>query len=228
MSQALHLNLLNPLERKSSSPIRGKFMLAFATGLVFSVILLWALVLAVLLTIASCRVSSVEADIRVRQHQSKENDALKAKLVNSQAEIDQFDYYVNGRRTRGNLLRLIALAVPEGVSLTLMEIPEPGDQHLQPRPGVKAAPLQGPTETTERVELRLAGFAKSEKDVFHFMDTLKGSAFTNDLLIAENPSNVEDKSPRVLAFRQEMAPSGERHGVFFDVIYLIKPREFAK
>jgi len=229
MSNVLHLNLLNPHERKSSSPVRARILLPVGAGICLAFVLLWGTFVGVQYAFVSSQCRAAEDKIASLEPTHTASERIKAQYRLLQASEEQFGYYLNGRCARGELLRQLAYATPEGVTLTALKIPPPPEQNLRPPPGSKQPPLQGPTETSEKVELRLTGLAQTEQDVFQFMNALKGSGFTNLVVIAEHPEKPEDASPRVLAFRQEspFAANGRRD-VFFDIVYTLKPRVFVK
>lgn len=228
MSNALHLNLLNPHERKSPSPVRARILLPVGAGICLAFVLAWGVLVGIQYAFVINERGSVRTEIAAIESAHAASEKVKSQFRNLQASEEQFDYYRNGRCTRGELLRRIAYAVPEGVTLTALKIPPPPDQNLRPPPGSKQPPLQGPTETSERVELRLTGLAQAEQDVFQFMNALKDSSFTNHVVIAEHADKPENVSPRVLAFRQESPAANGRRDMFFDIVYTLKPREFVK
>jgi len=210
---ALHLNLLNPMERRSASPVRAKFILPVVAGLVMLFVLVWGGFVGIQLVIATSKVDSIRSAIVREANRTAETEALKAKSANLQAEIDQYAFYLNGREKRGELLKRLAFAIPDGITLTSLAIPP--------------SPEQGATQAVERIELRLIGLAGREQDVFKLMQALEGNAFTGLVSIVKHPDVGQLESPRVLAFRQEAPTDGHRN-VFFDIIYDLKPREFVK
>jgi len=224
---ALHLNLLNPTERRSTSSVRAKFLLPVIAGLITAFVLLWGGFIGIQLAISSGKVSDVRAAIAREADKTAESDRLKGQLANLQAEADQYAFYLHGRQKRGELLKRLAFAIPESVTLSSLAIPPPPEQNLKRPLGSKLPPLQGPTQTVERVELRLTGLAERERDVFQLMQTLEGNSFTGLVSIVKHAKAGERESPRVLAFRQE-APNTSRRGVFFDIVYDLNPREFVK
>jgi len=229
-ANALHLNLLTEQDRLPPPSIQAKALLPVLSGAVLVGMIVWGVVVAVQLTSTESAVKRLRRNIAAHTAQNAESESVKAKCDDLQAEAEQFSYYVNGRRTRGDLLRKLASVIPTGITLNGLSIPPPPPQELRPPPGVPLPPLQGTTQKVERVELRLTGLAKSDADVLRLMDNLKESAFTNDIVIVEEAADESNKSPRVLAFRQESSQQGEdrRQDVFFDIVYELKPREFAK
>jgi len=223
-AKALHLNLLTPHERKSASPVRARIILPIIAGICLVFVLGWAVLVGIQLTYASSRSESVEAQITALSGEHALVTALKARYRNQLAEKEQFDYYANGRVTRGELFKRLAYAIPEGITLSALSLPPPADQRLRPPPGSPQQALQGPNETSESVQLRLAGTANAEQDVFQLMNALKGDAFTNLVVIAERPTPPAPESPRVVAFRQVAG----QQGVYFDLVYELNPRRFVK
>jgi len=228
--KALHLNLLNATERRSTSPVRARVLLPVIAGFVMLFVLLWGGFVGIQLAVVKSKISSVRSAIDREASKTAESQALKAKPATLQADSDQYDFYLHGRQKRGELLKRLAYAIPESVTLTALVIPPPPEQVLKRPLGSKLPPLQWPTQTVERVELRLTGLAEREQDVFKLMQELEGNAFTGLVSIVKHQSDVkkgQQESPRVLAFRQE-APTAGHRGVFFDIVYDINPREFVK
>jgi len=225
--KAIHLNLLNPTEHRSASPVRAHVLLPVIAGFVMAFVLAWGGFVGVELIIYGSKVSAVRKAIAREAGKTAESDALKAKLGNLQAEADQYAFYLHGQQKRGELLKRLASVIPEGITLSALSIPPPPEQNLKRPLGSKLPPLQGPTQSVERVELRLMGLAKQEQDVFKLMQALEGNAFTGLVSIVKDPAPGDRESPRVLAFRQE-APTVGHRDVFFDIAYDIAAREFVK
>jgi len=226
---AFHLNLLTPHERKSSSPVRARILLPLIAGIGLAFVVAWGAFVGLQLAYVSSQADGIRSEMDALHGEHAVVAQLKSKFRNLQTELEQYSYYMNGRRPRGELLRRLAYAIPESVTLTALTLPPPPEQNLRPPVGSKQPPLQGPTETSERAQLRLTGVASSEQDVFQLMTALRSGEFTNDVIIVEHPASPADESPRVFAFRQDAAtrPDG-RQDVFFDIAYTIKPREFVK
>jgi len=192
-------------------------------------VLLWGGFVGVELAIANYKVDKVKAAIAQKSGLASLSDAWLDKLKTAQAEAEQYDYYLHGRKARGELLKQIAFAIPEGISLTALQIPQPPGQELRRPLGSRLPPLQGPTQAVECVELRLTGLAQREQDVFQMMRAFEESALTGMVAIVKTPASGQRESPRVLAFRQEAPQPGTgRRDVFFDIVYDLKPREFVK
>jgi len=227
--KAFHLNLLNPSERCQVSPVRAHLILTVITNCVMGLVLLWGGFIGIQLAIVRMKISSTREAIAKHASKTAEGETLKSKLQDLQAEGDQYAFYCNGRQPRGELLKQLAFAVPDGIVLTSLTIPPPPAQTLTRPPGSKLPPLQGPTQSVEHVELRLTGLALRENDVFQLMRTLEGNAFTSEVCVAKGTSPGGRESQRVLDFRQEAPQAGNgRRNVFFDIVYDLKPREFVK
>jgi len=226
--KALHLNLLNPTtERHSTSPIRAHVLLPVIAGFVMLFVLVWGGFIGIQLIFAMSKANSVKSAIDREAAKTAESNVLKAKLANLQAEADQYAFYLHGQQKRGELLKRLAFAIPESVTLSSLVLPPPPEQNLRRPLGSKLPPLQGPTQTVECVEMRLTGLASREQDVFQLMQALEGNAFTGLVSIVKHPTDGRSESPRVLAFRQEAPTIGHRD-VFFDIVYDLNPREFVK
>jgi len=113
-AKALHLNLLTPHERKSASPVRARIILPIIAGICLVFVLGWAVLVGIQLTYASSRSESVEAQITALSGEHALVTALKARYRNQLAEKEQFDYYANGRVTRGELFKRLAYAIHAG------------------------------------------------------------------------------------------------------------------
>jgi len=223
-----HLNLLNQADQKAPKDERKRIFSMIVASFVLLAICVWCGFIAIQYSITNGRLKELNAKIGDLAKEEAECEALKAKLTDQQSESDQQDYYLHGRQVRGELLKKLAYAMPEGVTLSAMAIPEPPDQGLRRPPGSILPPRQGPTGTTERVELRLTGLATREQDVFQLMQALEGESFTGLVVIVKSPEPNEQTSPRVLAFRQEAPAETGRRNVFFDLVYDLNPREFVK
>jgi len=224
---ALHLNLFNPAEQRATENTRKRVLFVFLAGLVLLVVGVWAVLVGVQLSACKGKIVDARTAIARLAKDSAESERLRSKFGDLQSEAEQYDFYCHGRQDRGELLKRLAFAVPETVSLTALTIPPPPKQVLRRPPGSKLPPPQGPTQTVERVELRLTGQAVREDDVFKLMRALEGNAFTGLVSIVKQPGVGERESPRVLSFKQDAPVSGHR-GVVFDIVYDIKPREFVR
>lgn len=226
---ALHLNLLNPEVEETSSPndARTRVLLCVLAGFAALFMLLWAAFVSIQLAIIKGKISHVKSAVAREANQAAESTALKAKLVDLQAETEQYAYYAHSRQRRGDLFKRLAYAVPEGVTLSALVLPSPEGLAIRSRPGAASALPPTQPSAVEPAELRLTGLAIREQDVFQMMQALEGNAFTGLVSIVRHPVTGEKESPRVLAFRQE-APTSARRGVFFDIVYDLTQREFVK
>jgi len=227
--KALHLNLLHPSEQHSMSPVRLRVLLPVIAGSVAFFVLLWGAFVGIELAMIKSKVAAINSAIGQKSGEAALSGAWVDKLKNATAEADQYAFYLHGRQTRSELLKRIAFAIPEGVTLSTLQLPPPPEQELRRPLGSKLPALQGPTQTVECVELRLSGLAQSEQDVFQMMRAFESDAFTGLVSVVKHQIAGQKESPRVLAFRQEAPQLGTgRRDVFFDIVYDITPREFVK
>jgi len=227
-AKALHINLLSAQEAIPKPRALSTIVLPCLAGFALAAVVCWGIVLCVQISLAGSHLRQVKAKIAMHTAQSAQSGALKAEYRDLLAENAQYQYYVNGRRPRGNMLKGIADVVPDSVMLTELKIPPPPEQKLKPPPGVPLMPMQGTTQTVDQVELRITGLARDESGVFKLMENIRNSDFTNFL---ENVSSPDRENPRVLSFRQETTRqpgAGAFNGVFFDLAYDLKPREYLK
>jgi len=227
----LHLNLLHASERQSSSPVRLRVMLPVFAAFACVGCLVWWGVLAGQLVLVKAQSASLQQDLAAKKAEHGGVLRQMAAERETQSEIDQLAMYAHGRRTYGNLFRRFAVAVPEGVQVLALEIPEPPVQNLLPpgaKPGPKVKPLLGPTNTVEGVALRILGRTVKETPVESLMKALEGPAFTNVLVIAKGVP-ADQASPRIRSFQQDTAPndSGLRL-LTFDIEYRCAERRFEK
>ena len=227
----LHLNLLHAGERMSSSPVRLRVMLPVLAALACVGCLVWWGVLAGQLMLAKMQNDSLRKDLAAKK--SVHGGILQQMTAERemQAELDQLAMYANGRRTYGELFKRFADVVPDGMQLLALEIPEPPVQNLLPpgaKPGSKAKPLLGPTNTVENVSLRVIGRAVKEKPVGALMKALEGPAFTNALVIAKDAPS-DKSSPRIRSLHQETSSAGGGERLLaFDIEYRCAERRFEK
>ena len=224
-AKAMHLNLLQESERLSSSPVRAKVLLPIISGLCLAAVLLWWVFLWLQLGLISTEAEELRASVTANQSAYAEVCKLKDEMGAKDAELGQFTGYVRGRRVWGEALAALAAALPEGIQLTALEIPEPPPQNLLPPPGIKLPPLLGPTNALEQVTLRIAGRTAREETLLKFLGAVKGEpSFTNVLVFAEGDA----QSPRMRQFGQDATTDAEgNRAIVFDVEYRTPGRNFA-
>ena len=228
-AKAIHLSLLQDSERLSSSPVRPKVILPIATGVFLAAMLLWWVFLLLQGGLVSSELSDLRSEIAATDKAYAEVCKFKDVLRAKESELDQFRGYMKARRIWGETLAAVATAMPEGIQLGLIEIPEPPPQNLNPLPGIRLPPLLGPTNELEAVTFRIAGKTAREAYVFDFLDAVKVTpAFTNNLLIAQKQGAKGEPSPRMRQFGQDkMTDEGGRRAIVFDVEYATEGRRFA-
>lgn len=228
-AKAIHLNLLQDSERLSSSPVRPKVVLPIATGVFLAATLLWWVFLLMQGGLVSSELSDLRSEIAATDGDYAEVCKLKDVLRSKESELDQFKGYMKARRVWGETLAAVATAMPEGIQLGLIEIPEPPPQNLNPPPGIRRPPLLGPTNELEAVTFRVAGKTAREAYVFDFLDAVKATpAFTNNLLIAQKQGAKGEPSPKMHQFGQDKTTDeGGRRAIVFDVEYATGGRRFA-
>ena len=228
--KAIHVNLLRDAERVSSSPIRPKVILPLVSGLALVSVLGWWGFQQMQIKLVDSEITSLQSEVDRQRKDFAEACKLKESMQAKEAELNQLKGYLKGRRAWGELLAELALTVPSETQLTLVEIPEPPPQNLQPPPGSKLPPLLGPTNAEERVVFRLAGKAVREESVLSMLKTIKTSAaFTNSLIVAAgDPKGGRETSPRMRKFGQDaVADTKGNRAIVFDVEYETPGRSFA-
>ena len=137
----LHLNLLRPEEKTSSSPVRLRVMLPILSLLLCAACAIWWGVLFMQGLLLNGKVTSVRADLEGKKTAHAAILAKMADMRERQAQLDQLYAYKKGCHKYGGLLAKLAEVVPEEVQLTALTIPEPeaaapsgADQHDRVRP----------------------------------------------------------------------------------------------
>ena len=226
--RAIHLNLLYEAERLSSSPVRAKVVLPLIAAVFLAAMLLWWVFLFVQGFFVEREIKSLRAEMASTERDYAVVRRLKGVLSGKSAELDQCRGYMNARRPWGETLAAVAAAVPSGVQLGMIEIPEPPPQNLLPPPGIKLPPLLGPTGAVETVTFRLSGKSVREAYVFDLLDAVRESeAFTNAVVISSGGAGKTSVSPRMRQFGQdrEVGDGGSR-AIVFDVEYATPGRRF--
>ena len=234
---AYHLNLLMESERVSSSPVRFRVMLPVLSMLACLGLAVWWAILGGQLMLAKTNVSRLETELRVHDAANREFLAKMAELNEINARLAQLDCYSNSVLRRGEMLASLAEVMPLKVQLVRLEIPAPAHPAVpkpppppKPKPGQKKKPAvpvtPGPTGYVERATMTLVGRTPKETPVLSLMESLESETFTNDLVIVRNPRDP-NLSPRVRAFKQDVAKKGEgARMLVFDIEYLLRGRRF--
>ena len=225
-AKTMHLNLLQESERLSSSPVRLKVMLPIVTGVILAATLGWWGFLQLQLGMIGSEVKALKAEMAANRSAYDQVCKLKTEMRAKEAELGQFKGYSRARRTWGDALAALPEAIPDGVQLSMVEIPPPPPQNLNPPPGVKLPPLLGPTNATEDVVFRIAGRTAREESLFAFLKSVKVSApFIDALVFAEGGAT---QSPRMRQFRQDsIADADGNRAIVFDIEYRTPGRNFA-
>ena len=225
-SPVMHLNLLHPAERRSSSPVRLRVMLPLLAGFALAVALGWWAVLETRLILVENEVKSWKKELAAKAREHAEYCAARDRMRALEAEDRQEKGYLNACLKWGDFLAAFPSACPDGMQLTTLEIPLPPPQNLIPPPGVKAPPLLGPTGVLERVTLRLAGRTVAEERLIALLQNLSAGEFTNVLVQAKDAKGAS-ASPRMRQFRQDAnADLDGSRAIVFDVEYKTVGRRF--
>jgi len=222
-----HLNLLHPEERLSSSPIRVRVMLPILAITACGAAVIWWGVLFMQLLLLRGEVASIKTVLEQRKQEHSTILSEMAHARDCQAEVDQLQGYANGRRRYGALLSRLAEAMPEGVQLTSLVIPEPPPQQLRDPAKPLAPALLGPTNVTEAVWFRLSGRTQQAAQVTELLTRFTGAEVTNALVVTGQ--QAPNPSPRIRSFTQESTvdQSGRRL-LAFEVEYRGVERRFSK
>lgn len=226
--KAVHLNLLRETEVLSSSPVRLRVMLPILAALASVAMLVWWGILSGQILMAKSGTEQMRADL---ERSRSANTAVMEKMQLASeldAELEQLTYYRNARHAWGETFTSLAEVMPLKVQLTRLTIPPPPPQNLANPKGPRYPALKGPTNTVDAVSLVLTGRTPRETPLQSLMDSLKGDAFTNALVITRDPRAAK-KSPNVLSFRQESARDrGGRGMLAFEIEYTARERNFSK
>ena len=234
-SSAYHLNLLMESERVSSSPVRFRVMLPILSLLACLALAIWWTILGGQLMLAKTSLRNLETELRNHDHAHRDVLAQMAQINNLTARLAQLDCYSNSILRRGEMLTSLAEVLPLKVQLVKLEIPPPEPPAIpkppKTKPGarppkVPIAVVLGPTGYVERATLTLVGRTPKETPVMSLMESLESETFTNAIRIVRNPLDP-NLSPKVRAFKQDVAKSGENSRMLvFDIEYALTERRF--
>ena len=225
-SPNLHLNLLRPEEKASSSPVRLRVMLPILSLLLCAACVIWWGVLFMQGLILSGKVTSMRADLEGKKTAHAAILSQMADMRERQSQLDQLDAYKKGCRKYGGLLAKLAEVIPAEVQLT---IPEPPPQMLSDPKNPKRPPLLGPTNTTENVQFRISGRTAATASVTALMEAIESDAFSAWIVVDKDKKITAARKKKRINIRQE-ARAGE-DGVrmlAFDVEFRCKERRFEK
>ena len=228
-SPNLHLNLLRPEEKASSSPVRLRVMLPILSLLLCAACAIWWGVLFMQGLILSGKVTSMRADLEGKKTAHAAILSQMADMRERQSQLDQLDAYKKGCRKYGGLLAKLAEVIPAEVQLTALTIPEPPPQMLSDPKNPKRPPLLGPTNTTENVQFRISGRTAATASVTALMEAIESDSFSDWIVVDKDKKNAAARKKKRINIRQE-ARAGE-DGVrmlAFDVEFRCKERRFEK
>ena len=228
-SPNLHLNLLRPEEKASSSPIRLRVMMPLLSLLLCAACLLWWGILFMHGMLLSGKVASARADLEGKKAAHATILSQMADMRERQSQLDQLDAYRRGCRNYGGLLAKLAEVIPAEVQLTALTIPEPPPQMLADPKNPKRPPLLGPTNTVENVQLRVSGRTAAMASVTALMEAIENEAFAKWIVADRNKKSSAARKKKRIHIRQE-ARAGE-DGVrmlSFDIEFRCKERRFEK
>ncbi len=214
-SSSLHLNLLKPNEKLSSSPVRLRVMLPVVMLLTCVGLLVWWGVVFTQLMMVKTQSSSIQEELDAKSKEHSEVIKQRELARELKLQLEQLEYYRAGIRSVGTPLAKLAEVVPLRVQLRELSIRPPAPQVLLP-PNMKV-PLFGPTENVETQKLVIAGLTTRETPVVSLMESL-GSGFET---LVTHDRNIN-------SFRQDTAEADGRKLLSFEVEYTMPERRFAK
>ncbi len=214
-SSSLHLNLLKPNERLSSSPVRLRVMLPVGTLLACIGLLVWWGVVFTQLMMVKTQSNAIQEELDAKSKEHAEVIKQRDLARELKLQLEQLEYYKAGVRSIANPLAKLAEVVPLRVQLRELSVRPPAPQVLLP-PNVKI-PLFGPTENVETQKLAIAGLTTKETPVVSLMESL-GSGF--ETLVTHDR--------KINSFRQDNAEAEGRKLLSFEVEYTMPERRFAK
>lgn len=217
-NSAYHLNLLNPSEHVSSSPVRLRViapMLAFLA--ILGMIVWWGSLFAQTLIVESNRNDLVSANENLGASEKKAK-AVQDEFLEKEAQLRQLKGYEAGIRRISPALMALAVDFPMDIQLTELAISPlpPQDLRAATKKNPKAQPLRGPTNTVERQTFTIRGKTRNadliETDLMRIMsdEALRplyaGSSTPKTTSAADTATEATD-SP-VLHFTVEYAMPG--------------------
>jgi len=214
-SSSLHLNLLRPSERLSSSPVRMRVMLPVGAILSCIGLLVWWGVLLTQLVMTKAQSAGIEEELSAKSKEHSEVIRQRDLARELKLQLEQLEFYRAGVRSVAEPLARLAEVVPLRVQLKQLSFTPPPRQVLQP-PGMKA-PLFGPTENVETQKLVMAGLTTKETPVVSLMESLEGGF-----------ERLVTHERKINSFRQDNAEAEGRKLLSFEVEYTMPERRFAK
>ncbi len=227
-SPNLHLNLLRPDEKASSSPVRLRVMLPILSLLFCAACAIWWGVLFMQGLILNGKVASARADLESKKTAHAAILAQMTDMRERQSQLDQLDAYKRGCHKYGGLLAKLAEVIPEEVQLTALTIPEPPPQMLSDPKNPKRPPLLGPTNTIESVQFRVSGRTAATASVTSLMEAIESDAFGKWIVVDKNKNAAARKKKRIHIRQESRAGEDGVRMLAFDVEFRCKGRRFEK
>ena len=227
-SPNLHLNLLRPDEKASSSPVRLRVMLPILSLLFCAACAIWWGVLFMQGLILNGKVASERADLESKKTAHAAILAQMTDMRERQSQLDQLDAYKRGCHKYGGLLAKLAEVIPEEVQLTALTIPEPPPQMLSDPKNPKRPPLLGPTNTTESVQFRVSGRTAATASVTSLMEAIESDAFGKWIVVDKNKNAAARKKKRIHIRQESRVGEDGVRMLAFDVEFRCKGRRFEK
>ena len=227
-SPNLHLNLLRPDEKASSSPVRLRVMLPILSLLFCAACVIWWGVLFMQGLILNGKVASARADLESKKTAHAAILAQMTDMRERQSQLDQLDAYKRGCHKYGGLLAKLAEVIPEEVQLTALTIPEPPPQMLSDPKNPKRPPLLGPTNTIESVQFRVSGRTAATASVTSLMEAIESDAFGKWIVVDKNKNAAARKKKRIHIRQESRAGEDGVRMLAFDVEFRCKGRRFEK
>lgn len=225
----LHLNLLRPEEKTSSSPVRLRVMLPILSLLLCAACAIWWGVLFMQGLLLNGKVTSVRADLEGKKTAHAAILAKMADMRERQSQLDQLAAYKRGCHKYGGLMAKLAEVVPAEVQLTALTIPEPPPQMLTDPKNPKRPPLLGPTNTTESVQFRISGRTAATASVTAFMEAVESDMFSEWIVVDKDKKNAAARKKKRIHIRQESRAGDDGVRMLaFDVEFRCKERRFEK
>ena len=227
-SPNLHLNLLRPDEKASSSPVRLRVMLPILSLLLCAACAIWWGGLFMQGLILNGKVASARADLEGKKTAHAAILAQMTDMRERQSQLDQLDAYKRGCHKYGGLLAKLAEVIPAEVQLTALTIPEPPPQMLSDPKNPKRPPLLGPTNTTESVQFRVSGRTAATASVTSLMEAIESDAFGKWIVVDKNKNAAARKKKRIHIRQESRAGEDGVRMLAFDVEFRCKGRRFEK
>ena len=228
-SPNLHLNLLRPDEKASSSPVRLRVMLPILSLLLCAACAIWWGVLFMQGLLLNGKVSSVRADLESKKTAHAAILSQMADMRERQSQLDQLHAYKRGCHKYGGLLAKLAEVVPAEVQLTALTIPEPPPQMLTDPKNPKRLPLLGPTNVTESVQFRLSGRTAATASVTSLMEAIESASFADWIVADTNKKDAAARKKKRIHIRQETRAGEDGVRMLaFEIEFRCKERRFEK